>query len=573
MRLQPVYDIAELCAQHGVTQAVVCPGSRCAPLTLAFARHPRIQVRTVSDERSAAFIALGMAQASLTPVVLICTSGTAAYNFAPAVAEAFYQQIPLIVLTADRPTEWVGQRDGQTIVQTGIYGAHTKYACQLPESTDHADARWSFYRLVNTALLEATSLPMGPVHINVPLREPLYPKPDESIQFSREIPRIDRARIDRVGVESLWPTFEGWLRDGKKILLVAGQLHPQTGLTEALEQFTEKYNVPLTGDITSNLHTVGLSCLHADTFLMGLSDAQKQRLAPDVLVTLGRSVVAKNLKLFLRGHKAMAHWHIEPGNALMDPYQSMTLHVPADPAAFFEAMVSREAPRIVGRSDYLKAWTKLEGDTQERLQVFFEDNASTELGWVYRLMQQVPNDSDVHLANSMAIRYGNWVGIDPLRKVQVFCNRGTSGIDGCTSTAVGHSLATQRITTLLTGDMAFFYDRNAFWHNEALAHLRIVILNNQGGAIFGIIDGPADLPEAPSLFITQQRLTADHLAREFGLAYERVDRPHNAAEAADLLKRFYEPAPRAKVLEIASSASQAREVFQLFKQHIKQSNI
>ena len=573
MRLQPVYDIAALCAQHGITEAVVCPGSRCAPLTLAFARHIAIHVRTISDERSAAFIALGMAQASQKPVVLICTSGSAAYNFAPAVAEAYYQQIPLIVLTADRPTEWVGQRDGQTIEQKSIYGKHAKHACQLPESTEHPDARWSFYRLVNEAVLEAKTQPMGPVHINVPLREPLYPGAHEAIRFSEHIPIIDRAEVQSINIERLLPTFEGWLASGKKVLLVAGQLHATYPLMQAVQKFIQKYNVSLTGDLTSNLHVLPLANLHADTFLMGLSEEQKRLLAPDVVITFGRSVVAKNLKQFLRAFKTSAHWHIEPGHDIIDPFQSMTLHVPTDPLLFFEAMAAAPAPNIKGSDTYHQAWTKNEKLAQGAVNNFFEKFTDTEFSWVRLLLNHLPNDSALHLANSMAIRYANWIGLNSSKQVSVFSNRGTSGIDGCSSTAVGHSLATQKLTTLVTGDMAFFYDRNAFWNNESTAHLRIVVLNNHGGAIFGIIDGPADLPEAGSLFITQQKLTARHLAGEFGLDYELVDRAMTMPEVTSLFKRFYEPSARAKILEIDSSAQQAREVFQLFKQHIKQSII
>ncbi|NJM25731.1 MAG: 2-succinyl-5-enolpyruvyl-6-hydroxy-3-cyclohexene-1-carboxylic-acid synthase, partial [Bacteroidia bacterium] len=189
MRLQPIYDIAALCAAKGITQVILCPGSRCAPLTLAFARHPAIHTRTVFDERSAAFIALGMAQQLQQPVVLVCTSGTAAANFGPAVAEAFFQQIPLVIFTADRPAEWIGQYDGQTIYQSGLYQQHVKHAYSLPQEYDHPDSKWVINRTVNEAINLAASGPRGPVHINVPLREPLYPAHGENITFD-EKPRV-----------------------------------------------------------------------------------------------------------------------------------------------------------------------------------------------------------------------------------------------------------------------------------------------------------------------------------------------------------------------------------------------
>ena len=187
VRLQPIYDIAELCAQKGVTQAVICPGSRCAPLTLALVRHGDITVRTFSDERSAAFIATGIAHETQAPALLLCTSGSAAYNFAPAIAEAYFQQLPLIVFTADRPKEWIDQHDGQTIRQPGIFGSHVKKSFTLPEDYGHPDAVWYLHRTVNEAINLANEEPKGPVHINVPLREPLYPVGSEKIAYSNNL--------------------------------------------------------------------------------------------------------------------------------------------------------------------------------------------------------------------------------------------------------------------------------------------------------------------------------------------------------------------------------------------------
>ena len=186
MRLQPIYDIAELCARKGLVNAVLCPGSRCAPLTVAFTRHPKITTRTFSDERSAGFIALGMAQQSGSPTVMVCTSGTAAYNFAPSVAEAYFSQTPLIIFTADRPAEWIAQHDGQTIHQSEIFGKHVKESYQLPQEYDHADSQWAINRIVNEAINISLEEPRGPVHINAPFREPLYPERSEERRVGKE---------------------------------------------------------------------------------------------------------------------------------------------------------------------------------------------------------------------------------------------------------------------------------------------------------------------------------------------------------------------------------------------------
>ena len=198
MILQPVVNIAEICARKGVENVVLSPGSRCAPLTIAFARHPKLTVRTVSDERAAAFIALGMAQTTGKPTVLICTSGTAALNYAPAVAEAFFLQVPLLVLTADRPPEWIDQLDGQTIRQQQVYGQHIKRSFDFPVALENPDAVWHTERMVSEALNEAVAYPAGPVHINVPLREPFYPADGENLQYGTEVKVIE----EDAGVEA-----------------------------------------------------------------------------------------------------------------------------------------------------------------------------------------------------------------------------------------------------------------------------------------------------------------------------------------------------------------------------------
>ena len=173
--LQPIWNIAHICYKHGIENVIISPGSRSAPLTLAFARHENLNCKVVADERSAAFVALGIAQQTGKPVVLICTSGSAAYNYAPAIAEAYFQQIPLLVLTADRPPEWIDQLDGQTIRQNNIYGKHVKESYTLPVDLSHKDAIWHVGRIVSEAINLSKTYPFAPVHINAPFREPFYP--------------------------------------------------------------------------------------------------------------------------------------------------------------------------------------------------------------------------------------------------------------------------------------------------------------------------------------------------------------------------------------------------------------
>lgn len=563
MRLQPIFDIAAICAAKGIKDAVVCPGSRCAPLTLAFARHPGITTRTISDERSAAFIALGIAQQTKRTVVLICTSGTAAYNFAPAVAEAYYQRVPLLVLTADRPVEWIGQWDGQTISQQHIYGKHVLKFYQLPQEYDHPDSKWSIGRIVNEAINSTQSDVKGPVHVNVPLREPLY---SDTVSFSENVPIVDQIKGNRMS-ETMTDHLSTLLKQYKKILVVGGQYPWNEELISTLNAFTEAGSVPVIGDIISNLHPLRLVVRYADSFLPALDEPTKNELRPDLLITFGQSVISKNLKLFLRACKPSAHWHIdEYANEIPDPFQSLTLQVQQAPMEFFAGQ-TKKLDRKPSRDPYTERWIELDSKASTATSVFFTSDTDGELKFVDHVLRSLPAESHLHLANSMSVRYANFCGlVNTKHSVRVYSNRGTSGIDGCTSTAVGHALSDHSIHTLITGDVAFFYDRNAFWNKYPIPNLRVILLNNHGGAIFGMIDGPGSTPEGEEYFITQQSLTAEHLANEFNLDYRLIS---DTSNIASILDEFFKMDSRAKILEFESNSREAKSLFLRFKEKIK----
>jgi 2-succinyl-5-enolpyruvyl-6-hydroxy-3-cyclohexene-1-carboxylate synthase len=568
---QPIYDIAELCALKGLSQAVLCPGSRCAPLTLAFTRHEHISTKTVSDERSAAFIALGIAQQTHMPVILVCTSGSAAYNFAPAVAEAYYQQIPLVIFSADRPTAWIDQLDGQTIRQHGIYGGHVKKSYTLPEDYDHPDTAWYINRTVNEAINLAMEFPRGPVHVNAPFREPLYPPKQEVIQFSKKLRTIDRLpyeiRLPEHEREQLSKTFAST----DKILLVAGQEDYNERLLNSVERFIKEQRVACVGDVISNFHGLPATVRYADSFLAQGTDKLRKTLQPELLITLGKSIISKNVKLFLRQFKPREHWHIQEAGQVADTFQSITKVIPSSPMGFFEAFL--HAPKkgstfeAQKRDNYFRLWEAEEHRTERSMQSFFSTSALSELHLLYEVLKSLPPRCNLHLANSMSVRYANFIGLEAGKKgIHVFANRGTSGIDGCTSAAVGHTLSSDVPNFLITGDMAFFYDRNAFWHNYALPNLRVIVLNNHGGSIFNMIDGPGDLPEKEEYFVTRQSLTAKNLAAEFGFDYLN---PDSFTKLKGTLSDFYQFDGKTKILEIDTTADLNKGIFEQFKKYIK----
>lgn len=569
-RLQPIYDIAEICSKKGLSNAVLCPGSRCAPLALAFVRHEKINSKTFSDERSAGFVALGMAQQSNAPTLLLCTSGTAAYNFSPAVAEAYFSQTPLILFTADRPAEWIGQHDGQAIYQFEIFGKHVKKTFQLPQDYDHADSVWAINRMVNEAINLSMQEPRGPVHINVPLREPLYPAKGEMLGVTNSLRVVDETYADfEFTDKQKKEILDAWSRH-HHILIVAGQQDYNQRLIELLQNFSAKHNIPIIADIIGNLHPIENLIRHSDVFMGQATADVKKSLQPDLLITFGKSVLSKSLKGFLRNYKPHSHWHIQPAGMVADTFQTLTKVIRATPYKFFTTLNAASTVHTFEnqmQNNYTNLWEIEERKSQRGINDFFPQHDFGEFELVKKIIHQLPANSNLHLANSMSVRYANLIGLDAAQHgIRVFSNRGTSGIDGCTSTVIGHCLTNNAPHILITGDLAFFYDRNAFWHNYHLPNLRVVLLNNHGGIIFKIIDGPDSLPEADEYFVTSQTLNAEKLCVEFSIDYLKID---HKRKFQNLLIDFLDFDGKTKIMEFESEAALNKSIFDNFRVKIK----
>ena len=580
--------VAALCAAQGMQHVIVSPGSRSAPLTVAFHRQPNLQCRVVMDERAAGFIALGLAQQTGRSVGLICTSGTAALNYGPAVTEAFYQQIPLIVFTADRPPEWIDQQDGQTIHQQQLYGPHCRGSFDFPVDHQHPDAQWHAERLVSEALNRAVWPTPGPVQINVPLREPLYLAPESQINLAANRPPIRLAIGEPSLTEESWADMLAtWQQAGSK-LVIAGTHPPDSALSAALIAVQNDPTVVVIGDITANLHQSGSRVDHADMLLGTKSAATLAALRPELIVSFGGPVVSKYLKLFLRKNPPQAHWYIQPAGQVIDTFQALTQVITVNPLYFFGTLAERaanvaspipprggekiEIPSFGGLggpepATYQAVWLNLEKQAQQLLPKFFVDMPFSEFAAVYEVMRRLPAHSRLQLGNSMPVRYASYIGLGPAvgaTNIRVNANRGTSGIDGSLSTTVGAALATTEMTTLISGDLAFFYDRNGLWHHHIPPNLRVVILNNHGGGIFKLIDGPNKLPEAEldEYFFTPQPLTAKNTAADHHCTYFYCD---NLTDLQRHLTEFFVPRSQAAILEIETDGAINTRVFQEFK--------
>ena len=561
-KFQTLANIADICARSGVGDIIISPGSRSAPLTVSFSRHPGLHCRVVMDERAAGFMALGLAQQTGKPVGLICTSGTATLNYGPAVAEAFYQQVPLLIFTADRPPEWIDQQDGQTIHQQNLYFPHCRGSFNLPVDDSHPDARWYAERIVSEAISQALGPIAGPVQLNVPLREPLYPAAGQVIQPqpNRKIIQTLPAQADLS--EADWQKLHStWQQAGKK-LIVAG-IHQAS--PPGLERIQQDPTVALIADLTGNLHQTSSQLPYWELALETKSAPIREWLAPDLLVTFGGPVVSKSLKLLLREYRPQSHWHIDPGGQIIDTFQSLSQVIPLKAATFFETVAHWADDHLPAgaRLTYFDAWQSLGKKAHELLVSFMAETPFNEFQAAYDCLQALPEASRLQLSNSMPIRYANLIGL-PGRNIRVNSNRGVSGIDGCLSTAVGAAWATERITTLITGDLAFFYDRNGLWHNHVPANLRIIILNNHGGGIFKLIDGPTSLSaaELESYFFTPHPLTAKNSAADFDCDYFYCqDRPTLNQQ----LNEFFTPRRNAAILEIDTDSAVNAATYRQFK--------
>ena len=507
-----IVELVDILSQMGVEEAVICPGSRNAPLMLALARHPKIHCYSISDERSAGFFGLGLVLASKKPVILCCTSGSAGLNFAPAVVEAFFQELPLLVFTADRPPEWIGQWDGQTIYQKELYGKHVKQFIDFP--TDELQKPEYYLNVGMGAYQQACAEPKGPIHINFPISEPFYPGHGETLPISslpilseNDLVKLDTGtKAKSVDLHSYFDT-----RKANSILVTVGQRPYNSAENEYFSQLAS-LGIPVIGDATANLP----SACQCDHDLVLANEELWPALKPDLHIHFGKSFVSKRIKQFLRREKPNKSFLIHPNPiGRPDPFQSLTDVIPMDTLSFFQ--------EFTWPNQQTNPWKPLVQKVSSIQEKFFNRPNFTELHVYNDIIKKIENTEGVlvHVANSLAIRYVNWTSAH-FANAELFSNRGTSGIDGCLSTAVGASQKTSKLIISMIGDVAFHYDKNALWNQYVPNNLRIIVFNNGGGGIFRNLEGAKELPELEDFMETKQNLTAKNTCLDAGINYHSV---------------------------------------------------
>ncbi|MFJ1378374.1 2-succinyl-5-enolpyruvyl-6-hydroxy-3-cyclohexene-1-carboxylic-acid synthase [Capnocytophaga canimorsus] len=545
--------VIQACKAKNIKNIVISPGSRNAPLTIGFSNHPFFNCYSIVDERCAAFFALGIAQQIRQPVAVVCTSGSALLNYYPAISEAFYSNIPLVVISADRPLDKIDIGDGQTIRQRNVFANHIADSASLSEAiTAEKSNVYLLNRALNTAIQQQL-----PVHINVPFEEPLYLTTEEEVYFESITPVTPESYLPDVALSDF---IKAWNDSPKKMILV-GVLAPNTLEQAFINQLAQDSSVLVLTETTSNLHHVNF-IPYIDKLLTFCeqSEALKEQLRPDLLLTFGGLVVSKKIKQFLRKYQPKYHYHIDLYQGY-DSYFCLTHHFQAEINFFWQ----RTFPNLTKvTSDYQSQWLKVNDLIHKKHLQYVSDVAYSDMKVYKKIFEEIPQDYTIQLSNSSTVRYAQLFKCNPSWKV--FCNRGTSGIDGSISTAIGASVGAEAKTLLITGDLSFFYDSNALWNKYIRKDFRIILINNQGGGIFRILPGDKSDKHFETYFETPHTLTAEHLCKMYGLDYQKAD---NFEDLNTKWFDFFAPSLCPKLLEVQTPRLENDKVlleyFQLLK--------
>lgn len=525
MTTKVISQLISLLQQYGVYRFVMSPGSRNAAIIQEIADRKDIQTEVIVDERSAAFLALGMSLVSQTPTALVCTSGSALLNYAPAVAEAYYQGVPLIIISADRPLEWIDQDDSQTIRQPGSLATIVKCTIDLNGELEDPDYLWFANRKINEALLIALSRKEGPVHINIRLSGTFSHKVNiedvKKIDIVKPIQRLSNSVIKKFSEYAL----------NKKIMFIAGFMPPNNKLQKAVLNLSSLPNVCIMAETLSNLHLPEEDYL-IDTALFPIEKEIEEKLRPDIVISIGGALISRKLKEYLRSNPPKAHWSLSYSDNLIDCFKSLTIKIECSEDTFVSGLSKILKRELKERKDLINNY-KLDWSRQRKKEI---KNINTvpwsDLKAMALVLQNLPEDVNLFLSNGTSVRYGQ---ILPYHKTHAtYSNRGVSGIEGCTSTAIGGSRVYNKLTVLITGDMSFSHDLGGFACGEADNRMRIIVLDNNGGDIFRFIGATKDLKIREDFLSLPKENPIEMLAAAYQWEY------YYANDEDSLLKEFNE---------------------------------
>lgn len=540
--------LTSLMVAHGVRTVVVCPGSRNAPLAHNFASCPEMHCVAATDERSAGFYALGLALASERPVAVCVTSGSALLNLAPAVAEAYCREVPLLVISADRPLAMINQLQGQTLPQAGALGMMVKATMQLPEPHNEVE-RWHCNRLVNEAMIKMLLHGRGPVHINVPISEPLYNFAVEVLPEERRI-SMAAASADKAKLTAIADDFA----KARKPLIVVGQMERREWrkAAEAVEMLETRAVVlaeKLSDDSERQLPAL-------DMLVERMADAADYQ--PDYIIYIGGNMVAKGMRQFLQQTKPRRSIVVNEAGDVADVMMNATDIVEAKPSEMLRALASAGASVASDSSAgsdssvasdssdneasaWMERWQRLKAEAIELANEATENRQNEAIREFFRAIRG--KEMNVHVANSLSVRMA-------LKYADryLYVNRGVNGIEGSLSTAAGFSIMSACPVACIIGDLSFFYDANALWNQELCGNFRILLINNKCGGIFSKFEQLADSPACDSYVMAKHNATAEGVCMQNNVAYRKAETDDEVRDGISWL--VDEKCPRPMVLEV-----------------------
>ena len=582
----PIIPVAQTlilsCLKFDLFDVVISPGSRNVPLAIGFASNKKFKCYSIVDERSAAFFALGLSQKSKKPTILICTSGSALLNYYPAVAEAYYSEIPLIILSADRPEYKINIGDGQTINQSNVFEKNILYSNSLKQDCSHATEeiiKSNLQKIVNDKadyskieklqksiqknneeIIEiAFNLSinkMQPVHLNVPMEEPLY-EFNDSPSISVKVKKKTEKKPSLTDLDNFYKA----INKASKIMILIGVSDGNILSKKSIQKINSCSSIIVMKEHTSNVFNESfisnIDRLIGPIELQSNSDSVFDELSPEIVISLGGMIVSKKIKSFLRNYKPRKHFHIG-NNISKDSFYSGVEHINTTANKFFENIDLNKSD-----SKYFEKWNQLDNSKLDLHNRYMKVINFSDLKVFEILTNWIPKKYNIQVANSTPIRYFQL--FDLKNKNMMFANRGTSGIDGSTSTAIGSSVQNDSPVLLVTGDLSFFYDVNALWNNHIPKNFRIIIINNSGGGIFKILPGFKENNLFSEFIETQHNLSARLIAKMFNFNYTRVSTKFGLNL---YLRTFFKNSKKPKILEIKTSSVKSTKILKEYFRYL-----
>ena len=531
-------SITDLCFKKNIKNIVISPGSRNAPLTLGFNLNPYFKTYSIVDERAAAFFALGIAQQIKFPVILVCTSGSALLNYYPAISEAYYSNIPLVILSADRPEKLLNIGDGQTINQKNVFNKNIGYSENLNQNDNYFlnlfGLRDNNQEKINKALNFSIEK-QSPVHINIPFSEPLYEITNSlSVDSINKIPRLNNQNVKKVS------SFRNkWQNSIKKIILI-GVSSPDLLSKKSIDLLAGDSSLLVLTENTSNVYHPSF-CNKIDQLIAPLTNNELKEFRPEILITIGGMIISKKIKAILRDNKPNEHWHIGIHEA-NDTFFCLTKHFKTSPNNIISKLYENFNDN---GSDFYNKWDLVISKRKEKHKEYLSNLIFCDFKVFDYVLNSIPSKSMLQVSNSSAIRYTQLFDLDS--SINVFCNRGTSGIDGSTSTAVGAASVFKGNTVFITGDLSFFYDSNALWNNFIPSSFRVILINNKGGGIFKILTKDNNTELFKKFFETKHDLYAKDLCNMYGFEYF-ISNDEDTLK--NVLNDFYNESEKPRLLEV-----------------------